>query len=337
MFSRGKKAPGIGLDIDQDVVRMVQIKQASGKLKVLEYGTIPTPAGTADAGIVSDPVKLGETLAELVKRLNLKGKKVVSAVSGPQVYIRNIILPRMKLNELKEAALFEATTFLPIPVEEAAIDIFPLRHMEDDEGKKTELFFVAVRRQEVENIRLACDLAGVHLVAVELAPLALSRILGDGDSPEVQAFLHIGTYRSCFCALKNGALLFQRYFSSGTTALCRALDPQGEPNQVLRQLNFEDGSSNEYLTSDMVSETSRSFEYFNMQFKQDIPSEVVLCGSGARIKGLNKVLEQAMDIEVVVGDPLARLILPSLSNGADNEDLQYDYLAALGLAAREVV
>ncbi|HWP95929.1 MAG TPA: type IV pilus assembly protein PilM [Syntrophomonadaceae bacterium] len=335
MLSKGKKAPGIGLEIGHDAIRMARVKHTGGKLKVLEYGTIPTPAGAADGGIVNDPVALGESLAGLVKQLNLKGRKVVSAVSGPQVYIRNIILPRMKLNELKEAALFEATTFLPIPVDEAAIDIFPLRHMEDEEGKKTELFFVAVRRQQVENLRLACEVAGLQLVAVELDPLALYRIMGEPG--EAQTLLHIGAARSYFCAVKNGALLFQRYFSSGTRALCNALDPDAEPTGVLRQLDLEDGSGSDFLTPDLISETSRSLEYFHMQFKEEKQGELILCGSGARIKGLDKILSSALDMEVLVKDPLSRLILPSNVMVSDEEELKFDYLIALGLAAREVV
>lgn len=334
MFNRRKAAPGIGLAVGVTQATLTRVKQKKGKLQVGGFGNIFVPAGTADAGLINDPVKLGQALGELVGRMNLKGKQVVSSIGGPQVFIRNIVLPRMKINELKEAALFEATTFLPIPVEEAAIDVYPVRHFEDEDGKQTELFFVAVRRQQVENLRVTCEVAGLDLVAVELDPIALHRIMGHLEGDEPQAYLYMGNTRSFICVMKNGALIFQRYFSSGTDAISQALDPDQHPHQVLLRVDMD---NHQYLVRDLITQTSRSLEYFRVQFNDELKAPLVLCGTGARIQSLDKTLSEALDHKVVKGDVSARLQFSSGVQEHDRNDLSYDYLISLGLAAREVI
>ncbi len=335
MFNRRKAAPGIGLAVGVTQATIARGKQSKGKLQVAGFGSIPVPAGTADAGLISDPAKLGQALGELVGRMNLKGKQVVSSLGGPQVFIRNIVLPRMKINELKEAAIFEATTFLPIPVEEAAIDVYPVRHFEDEDGKQTELFFVAVRRPQVENLRVACEVAGLDLVAVELDPIALHRAMGGADGDGPQAYLYMGNTRSFICVMKNGALIFQRYFSSGTSAISQALDPEQDPHQVLFEVDME--SSHQYLVRDLITQASRSLEYFRVQFNDELQTPLVLCGTGARIRGLDKTLSETLDHNVVTGDVSARLLFSSKLPESERQDLNYDYLISLGLAAREVI
>lgn len=337
MFNRRKAAPGIGLAVSVTQATLTRVKQRREKLQVAGFGSIPVPAGTADAGLINDPIKLGQALGGLVEQMNLKGKKVVSSVGGPQVFIRNIVLPRMKLNELKEAALFEATTFLPIPVEEAAVDVYPVRHFEDEEGKQTELFFVAVRRQQVENLRVACEVAGLDLVAVELDPIALHRVMAAADGESTQAYLYMGNTRSFICVIKNGALVFQRYFSSGTSAISQALDPgqEQDPHQLLFQVDLE--NSHQYLIRDLITQTSRSLEYFRMQFNDELKTPLVLCGPGARIDSLDRTLGEALDIQVMTGDISSRLLFSSNLPPNQRQDLGFDYLISLGLAAREVI
>lgn len=335
MFNRRKAAPGIGLAVGVTQAALTRVKHGKIKLMVEGFGNIPVPAGTADAGLINDPIKLGQALGELVGRMNLKGRQVVSSVGGPQVFIRNLVLPRMKINELKEAALFEATAFLPIPVEEAAIDVYPVRHFEDEDGKQTELFFVAVRRQQVENLRAACEVAGLDLVAVELDPIALHRVMGGSNGDELQAYLYMGNTRSFICVMKNGALIFQRYFSTGTSAISQALDPEQDPHQVLFQVDME--SSHQYLVRDLITQTSRSLEYFRVQFNDELKTPLILCGTGARIRGLDKTMSEALDHKVITGDISDRLQFSSRLPEKERQDLTYDYLISLGLAAREVI
>ena len=325
------------MDIGSKKIKIAQVKKTKQGIKVIGFDSMDTPPGMVEAGNFVDPAGLGAELGKLVGKLRLKNHKVVSAVAGQQVYTRNIVMPRMKLGELKEAITFQAINFLPIPVEEAAIDIFPLRDIEDDEGKKTEVFFVAVRRQQVENLDMVCKAAGLNLVAVEIEPLAANRVLGRNNPDEVSAYLNIGGSRSHFSVFKKNILVFYRSMSFGCSAFYEAMalnSPDGNGNP--EDINFGQGSIYDYLTRDIIDEVTRSVEYYNLQssMSEGQIEKIWLCGSGSRFSGLDESLAAGSGLEVEIADPLRELILPANLSQEQELDLKYDYLIALGLAAR---
>ncbi len=337
MIGLFKRSPGIGLDIGSKKIKLARVKNTKQGIQVVYFDSIDTPPGMVEAGNIVDPAGLGAELGNLVSKLKIKHNKVVSAVAGQQVYTRNIVMPRMKLDELKEAISFQAINFLPIPVEEAAIDIFPLRDFEDDEGKKTEVFFVAVRRQQVENLDMVCNIAGLNLVAVEIEPLAMNRVLGRNNPEEINAYLNIGGTRSYFSVFKENILVFYRSLAFGCAAFYAAMEmnsPNG--NGSFEDIQFGQGSQYDYLTRDIIDDVTRSVEYYNLQKNKSEAriEKILLCGSGARFKGLDENLAAGSGLEVEIADPLSDLILPDNLSVEQGMDLKYDYLIALGLAAR---
>ncbi|MEN6461952.1 MAG: type IV pilus assembly protein PilM [Syntrophomonas sp.] len=331
-------APGIGLDIGSKKIKLVTVRLWKKRVQIIDFGSIPTPPGVVEAGYILDPERLGEELGGLVATLKLKGKRVVSAVSGQQIYTRNLVMPRMKLKEMREAINFQATTFLPIPVEESAIDIFPLRNFEDDEGKKTEVFFVAVRQQQVDNLDTACRIAGLKLVAVEIEPLALFRLLGQNTNLGAQGFLNIGAVRSYFTVFHNGILIYYQSLAFGCSAFLRDNNYTNNENDSLGLDNIEIGQGNEsyYLIKDIIAEVSRSVEYYHMQNEVGI-NKILLCGGGSRIKSLDVALATGIDQNVEIADTLADLDISNNINETEIQELKHDFSVALGLAVRKVI
>jgi len=333
IFSR---APGIGLDIGNKKIKLVRIKRGGQGVKLVDYGCKFSPPGSVEAGMIQDPERLGERLGELVDDMKMSKQPAVSVVAGPQVYIRNFVMPRMKSRELKTAVRYESSTFLPIPIDEAAIDISPLQYFEDEEGKKVEVFFVAVRKLQVENLRLACEIAGLKLAAVEIEPLALHR-LSSRDPSEQQVFVNVGASRSTFSVFKGEALIFNRHLSFGCSAFAQSyLHGQDTPFTGLQSIEIGSSGEHQYLVRDMIAELARAMEYYNMQ-KSETINNLWLCGGGAQLKGLDQALSEGINCPVSIFDSLRRVEIPDNIDETVRKELKYDYAVALGLAARGVI
>lgn len=329
-----KRAADLGLDIGSKKTKLAKVKRKGLEWQLVKYGCIDTPAGLVEAGNISEPEKVGAGLAGLVKSMGLEGQRVVSAVSGQQVYIRNLVLPRMSRVESREAAIYQAVTFLPIPIEEAAIDVFPLRDFEDEDGKKSELFFVAVPRLQVDNLDLACHTAGLRLVAVEIEPLAINRIMLPEYASGVRALLQIGASRCYFSVFSGHTLLFYRTLSSFYQNISFII---GEENMDFESLqNIQEGQFR-YIVRDLISEVNRSVEYFNIQHHPQKLERLWLCGGGTGLKGLDTALAAEISCEVQVADFLPRFILPADMDDRAKREINYDLPVALGLSAREVI
>jgi len=325
-------APDIGLDIGSSKIKIARVKKKKDGLQVINFGSKDTPEGAVEGGIIQDAYALGNTITELGVETGLKNKPVATVVSGPQVYTRIFSMPRMKMDELRKAVKYEATTFLPIPAAEAAMDIFPLREYQDADGMKVELFFTAVRRAQVEKLKEVCTLGGLKLKAVDIEPLALNRVLRDVEYSDTVAYLNIGAARSYFSVFKEGILLFNRYFLFGYTGFQQSVDfKYGEPDNPRGGLQGGD----QLLVRDIVTEVTRSVEYFAMQKKDEL-DKILISGGGARIADLDKAIAAGVNCEVEIADTLSRLVLPANLDAEAQDALKYDYAVALGLAARGV-
>lgn len=332
-----RQRTGIGLDIGSKKIKLAVLKKEGRNMQLVKHGSIATPEGSVDAGLIIDPDILGQSIGKLAQDLDLKGRMVATAVSGQQIYIRNLIMPRMKRSELKEAAVFKATEFLPIPIQDAAIDVFPFRQFEDETGKKTEAFFVAARRQQVEILDEVCRQAGLKLVTVEIEPLAVHRVMSSNDGDKVVGLLNIGASRSHFSVFSKGLLSSLRSFFFGCSAFYQDIRGDcADGNIRLEEVEAADDNDNSYLVRDIMSELARSLEYYEMQSDGEKIDAVYLCGGGSRLKNLDNYLASGLGRKVSKLEYMPALVWEAASAEEDWE-LRHDYTVALGLAARRVI
>lgn len=107
MFAR----KSVGLDVGSHMIKLAEIRRYGNIGSIKKFGHIATPPGTVENGMINNPEEVGRELGKLVEKLKLKGSKVVSALSGQQVYTRLMTLPAMSLDDLRSAALYQATSF----------------------------------------------------------------------------------------------------------------------------------------------------------------------------------------------------------------------------------
>lgn len=333
MFNR---LPGIGLDLGARKIRMIQAVRGRDGFKIIKFGSIGTPSGTIESGFIVDPERLGKELKILVRRLNFNGKRVAAAIGGQQIYIRNLIMPRLKLEEMREAVYYQSTRFLPIPVEEAAFDICPLRDLEDETGKKREVFFLAVRKQQVENLDYTCRMAGLKLAAVEIEPLSIYRVCGNGIKAAM-ALLYFGSERSYLTVFERGVPVFYRSLAMGSSGSYNVT----HINHVNKVRRWGEIMTLKELPhariARMTGEVKDALEYYQKSIKGSASLEkILLCGGGA-VPSLQKSLIQELSLDLEVADILQSSILPRGLSREEENELQYDFSLALGLAARKVV
>ena len=301
-----KSKIGIGLDINNHHLCLVQLRREGTGLELLQHYHHPLPPGWVDAGQIRDFPGVSSLLAEAVAATALRGQKVVTALNGQQVYTRSLCLPWMPMDELRQAAQLQALNFLPIPSEETVMDISPCRISESDEGKQVELFFVAARRQRVEELEHLCQRAGLRAAAIETEADALFR-LSPLEQDETAAVLYLEDQRWLLSIGHANTPLLFRYFS-----------PAANPPDLLPAPNENDWSQ----------ALSRGFEDFQRQHPDLNCRRLLLGGPGATEHQAH--LQTLIPCPVQRWDPLAQLKIKQEYDPV-NKDL---FLLAIGLACR---
>jgi len=103
-----KEKPLLGLDIGSSSIKLIQLNEARGRLKLERFGIMHLPPELIVDGTVMDSGSVVETIKELFEEQKTKIKDVALSVSGHSVIVKKIILPPMSEEELAESIKFEA-------------------------------------------------------------------------------------------------------------------------------------------------------------------------------------------------------------------------------------
>ena len=330
MFDR----TSVGLDIGSKWIKLVAVGRSGDGGQLKTFGQTETPEGLVENGLVNDPETVGAELGKLVEQLKLKGKKTISALSGQQVYTRLMTLPAMPIEDMRTAALYQSTSFLPISVDDVTSDILPVRQLEDQEGKKEEVFFVAARKTQVENLLKTCQIGGLNLTTVEIEALALNTLYKSYFiSDKVYGIINIGAQRSYLSVFQDQTLVFNRAIGFGCSAFYDQI-PKLAGNEIsLEELDAEEHECQGIL-GELIDELARSLDYFRLQNSKDQINNMLICGGCARLGGIEPYLSRVLDMKVQVGNVEPLIKLPGNVSEAERTELRFEYPIALGLALR---
>ncbi len=326
----------VGLDIGSQSIKLVEMRRHGNTGTVTTFGHIATPTGMVENGLINNPEEVGQELGKLVQQLKLKGSRVISTLSGQQVYTRLLTLPAMRMDEMRTAALYQSTSFLPISIDDITADIYPVREFDDPQGRMAEVFFVAARRTQAENLVQTCRIAGLKLTTLEIEPLALKTLYYPQTSNDkVYGIINIGAQRSYLSIFQDHNPVFLRSIAFGCSAFFLQIPQVAQGERRLEDLNVEEPECRSLLRI-LTDELVRSLDYFRLQNKEDSITKILLCGACARLSGIDELLSRELSIPVHLGS--IDYNLKFLKNISEDQkiDLRFDYPIALGLALRGI-
>lgn len=152
----------IGIDIGSHSTKIVQVRPDRRSFTVVNFWVLPNSPGSS--------------LTELVQTYRLARRRSVSALGIQEALTRIVRLPRMTTAEVGNALRLEADTYIPMPLDTAAVDFVPATNG-GRQGRDMEVLVVAAPREAVEGLAGTLTQAGLQVAAVELEPLAAYRSL----------------------------------------------------------------------------------------------------------------------------------------------------------------
>ncbi len=330
-----RRSPNVGLDAGTNKLRLAWMSPKRGVNHLLGFMSLDVPPGLVETGIISNPAALGAMLEEMVRGQRLAGSRASLSVPGSQVYMRRLTMPCLKPSELKQAVYFKAFEFLPLPVEEIAMDIFPLRYYQDDQGKKVELLFAAVRKQQVEALVSVCTKAGLKPTVIEIGSLAAYRAWG-GDRCKGALLLQFGEDDLHLTIFSMGIPVYHRSLAIGgrreelAQGVAGGRLPMGQegPNgDVLGQ-----GSLNR-----LIEQIDDALVYFRLHNNnEEVMLEVVVLDGLTDMQEWQARLADKLNLPVEIAGQMAssRLRIPDSLTDEQCLELQQEFTVALGLALR---
>ena len=321
----------VGLDIGTSAVRAAEVS-LTGKGAVLEkFGQVALAPGMVRAGEVVDVNGVAAAIEHLVRQTKITNKKMHLGVANQKVVVRQVDLPSIPLDDLRASLALQVQDFVPMPVEEAVLDFYPVEEIIGETGARMlRVLLVAGARGMIESQMAAVRAAKLQVASIDLVPFAMLRSVGtlgfaDGSA---EALVDIGAAVTNIIVHQNGTPRFVRILPMGGDDITAAVSERvGVAHDAAEAMKVQLGLAGAGVESadahpasraigstvaQLVEEVRGSLDYYLAQPGALRLSGVVLSGGGGRLTGIEAWLTAATRLPVTPAEPLGRLTMGRL-------------------------
>jgi type IV pilus assembly protein PilM len=337
--------PTAGIDVSASGVKVVTLTNAVAGLELDGYAEARLAPGIVQNSEVADRPGIVKTLRELAKQFKIKHANITLPES--RGYLFEATVPGRTPADWRIAVEEHLDEYVPLPAQEVAYDIVPLK----EQGDSMHVVGVGYARRVIDATLQNFAEAGVTVRAVESEVFALPRaLLPHGDTDTV-LIIDIGKTTTKLLIVSSRIPRFATTLEVGGHALTLAVQKHfGVTEEEAKRVKAEKGlvvgqESEEYLTA-MLSTVSvireeivRRLDYWQTRagtLAAHAPvTRAILVGGNATLRGLPEYLGAALKVPVELGDVFRNFAprsawLPPLDY---TESLAYG--TAIGLALRE--
>ncbi|MFI7541657.1 type IV pilus assembly protein PilM [Actinoplanes sp. NPDC049599] len=305
----------IGLDIGSSSIRAVEVRRAKDDYTLTNFGQVPLPPGTVQAGILTDPVAVTSALKQLWAACKFDTKQVLLGVTNPQLVVREMAVSNLPAKEMRKSLPFQVRDMLPLAVDRSLLDFRPLEEPGDNPTVRGLL--IAMPKDAVMALIQAVEKAGLHVVNVDLASFALLRAASRLDA-QVEAIVDIGAEVTSVVVHADGEPLIVRTVPRGGTEITESIAtrlgitaPEAEALKCRYGLHGDGRPDSDAAAADairpLINELRSSFTYLASGERQKQVTRVSLCGGSALMPGLAEHIQQQLGVQVMYADSAGRL------------------------------
>lgn len=345
----------LGVDIGTMGVKIVELTMENGKPRLTTYGYAEAPTGQADLSTLSDTQRIADMIKQVSKEAGIRAKKAVAALPASEVFhtIISIPVPASPTEDLRPSIEAQAQKVFPLPVEEMVLDSVVLDKellksagkSESSTGGKEKFIRVFLTGAPKTLIQKYLDLfakTGIELVSLETEVMSLVRALVPDEEGQIM-IVDVGGKRTNVVIADGGIPFLTRGIKGGGEEITKALAKsmgvaEADAEIAKRDLGYGDTALPKPLQDALepvVHEMRYALQmYADQSFHNHRTVEKILVtGGSAHLPGLDPYVTSALNVNVYIGDPWARIAAP-LEARAILEEVGPRLCVAAGLALR---
>lgn len=157
-------------------------------IEVFGHGIFPISKNLVDDGKILNPLEVASILRTSINDSRIKVKKLTLVLSGSDIIIREIQIPKADEKEVGKIIEFEAQQYFPIELTEYKLDYKILEEQKIEEEEKLRILLVAVPIEQIKGYTQVSDFLGINLSAIDLViNTSLKYLLGNNYLKDVRS------------------------------------------------------------------------------------------------------------------------------------------------------
>ncbi|MDD4901944.1 MAG: type IV pilus assembly protein PilM [Patescibacteria group bacterium] len=319
-------ASPIGLDISDLSIKLVQLKKTGKKIKIQALGKIDLPPGLLANGEIINQKELAKSIRKLVAHPEwgkVTGREAAICLPEGKTFLKIVEIDKQSSDKNK-AVKSELEKHVPLPIDDLLFDW----QIIGDSGHSNLVLIGAAPKKLVNDHQELLKECRLLASVVETEPISVCRCLLSSENPAYRgaanknsAIVDIGATDASLTFYSKNTILFSVNLPiSGeaiTQKIAAALEidhAQAEKVKILYGLvnNSEETEAKKIiddLADDLKDKCTEALAFFNHHFSAWGPIEkIILCGGGANIKDLDKLIRKETGINTIRGDVLVNFL-----------------------------
>jgi Tfp pilus assembly PilM family ATPase/Tfp pilus assembly protein PilN len=315
------RASVTGLDISQNWLRVVELRETPNGIFLERVGVHATPQGAVMRGYIVDAPAVGAAVRTLYESHNIRSRSVVVGVPASQITARISRVPSVSPQEMRLLAQGEVEHFRLLPQGEGTFDFVTLggesAGRDGGEEGAASILLIAMEEQIVNTYAQVVQAADLQLVALEPRSIACIRALYPHLLAQpTTALVTVGDNSTTLSILQNGALCYYRVLEGGVLRL----------GEMAGQVD------------ELVLELQRSLDFYHREMRVGEPvSSMQLTLDTTQFGGLDQYLSAQLGMPVETHHPFDRIRSDPARLAPDFlEEVGQSFTTAFGLALHQV-
>ncbi len=371
MFHKNISYP-FGLDISDLSLKAIQLNKQGEKIKIQAFNKISLEQGIIENGEIKNQEKAIKAIKNLINKpkfgkFNLN--EVVACLPEPKTFIKLIEIDNNP-NKIEDLIASELEKHIPLEVSKMYYDWQIVSKTSDSQM----VLVGASPKYLVEQYLDTIKKAGLSIVALEIEAQAISRALIPKQQitkTKKYGIIDIGAKRSSMFVYADNTILFNVSMPISGQEITKQIAKTLEINEKQAELakiicgldeTKAQGIIKKILSNmikNLIERIERVLEFYENHYgSYGELDEILLCGGGANIKNLNKIIEEKISLKVKLADAFVNLNqmasdfkdfteLHKLNTETFNakkgktislkQDSSLSYVTAIGLALREIL
>jgi len=293
-----------GIDLGNRALKAIKLTREGEKLRVEDFEVIEHEQILSISGDNKQSI-LQTALANFVQRHRTKGIPVGVAVSGQQSFARFIKLPPVEEKKIPEIVKFEAIQQIPFPLDDVE---WSYQLFREKDSPDVEVGILAIKKDLVNRHISYFTKLGLNVQCVQMHPLAVyNAMYHDGRTTQTTMFMDSGAENTDLI-ITDGQIVWLRTLPIGGNNFTETLAKSFKLSFVKAEELKRTAATSKYakqifqamrqVFADLVAETQRSIGFYASVHRDARITKIVAQGSTLQLPGLQKYLQQNLQLPV---------------------------------------
>lgn len=350
-----KRGSVLGIDIGGSSIKIVELADHRGKVRLLRYGTLSLGPFMKDhVGAVAKlpPDRLVDAIKGSFDAIGVTARQGGIAIPLKLSLVVTIEVPASAEGKLDTVVPLEARRYIPTPPSEVNIawsivsssEAHSLNAKEDQAAKKIKVLVAAIHNSTITSYHEVAGKAGINPVILEIETFSAIRSIF-GKMSGTFAMLDIGSDASKVFIIDYGSIAVSHNIHKGayamTQTLAQALTLSFEDAEKIKRKEGLTGTVSGTQTGEILlpevqnimEEVKQVIEEFEKTNGKKV-ERVACIGGGALLKGFLPAAQPLVGKEMVLGNPFQDIELPTPVLAPILKEAGPEFAVAVGLGLR---